>query len=137
MASAALPPRVHPRLARALGWVAWAWTLTVFVLLWMPPPPPPEIVWPWWDSLVHTGLMTVFGALWTWRDGLVHGPRARGGLRVLGLGAAVGALTEIGQALLPWDRRASWDDLAFDLVGTMLGWLLARALVRARVPDAA
>lgn len=102
---------------RVLAAVAWAWTLAIFVFLWMPPPPPPEIVWPWWDSLVHTGLLATFGVLWTWR-GL-------GTARVLGLGATIGAVTEIGQALLPWERHCSWDDLAFDLLGVTLGWIVA------------
>jgi hypothetical protein len=105
--------------ARARGAAAWAWTVAIFVLLWMPPPPPPEIVWPWWDSLVHTGLLAGFGALWTW-----YGTPT---VRVLALGALVGAVTELGQALVPWERHASWDDLAFDLLGLGLGWVLARA----------
>jgi hypothetical protein len=50
---------------------------------------------------------------------------------VLVLGAVVGAVTEIGQGLLPWERHASWDDFGFDLLGTLLGWLLARATLRA------
>jgi VanZ family protein len=112
--------RAWPR-ARRLA--AWAWTLAIFVLLWMPPPPPPEIVWPWWDSLVHTGLLAGFGVLWTWR-GL-------GSARVLVLGAGVGAATELGQALLPW-RHASGDDLAFDLLGVTLGWIAAGGAWRKR-----
>jgi VanZ family protein len=100
------------------GVAAWAWTFAIFVLLWMPPPPPPELVWPWWDSLVHTGLMTGFGALWTWQGTAT--------IRVLALGAVVGAVTEIGQGLLPWERHSSWGDLAFDLLGVVLGWAVAR-----------
>lgn len=117
--------------------------MAIFVFLWMPPPPPPEIVWPWWDSLVHTGLLLIFGALWTWHTAAHavrhEGPRAPdhaaatgSSLRVLGLGAVVGAVTEIGQGLLPWERHASWDDFGFDLLGTLLGWSLARATQRAR-----
>jgi hypothetical protein len=103
---------------------AWAWTLAICVFLWMPPPPPPEIVWPWWDSLVHTGLFAGFGVLWTWR-GL-------GSARVLVLGACMGAVTELGQALVPWERRASWDDLAFDVLGVTIGWLAAGGAWRKR-----
>jgi VanZ family protein len=103
---------------------AWAWTLAICVFLWMPPPPPPEIVWPWWDSLVHTGLFAGFGALWTWR-GL-------GSARVLVLGACMGAVTELGQALVPWERHASWDDLAFDVLGATIGWLAAGGAWRKR-----
>ena len=110
-----------PRLARA---AAWAWTLMIFVLLWMPPPPPPEIVWPWWDSLVHASLLFGFGALWT-TSGL-------GNARVLALGAVVGVVTELGQALLPWERSASWDDLGFDVLGVTIGWLVARGARRLR-----
>lgn len=110
-------PRSRAPWQRGLTVAAWAWTLAIFVFLWMPPPPPPEIVWPWWDSLVHASLLAAFGALWTW-----HG---LGAARVLGLGAAVGAVTEIGQALLPWERHCSWDDLAFDLLGLALGWIVA------------
>lgn len=101
---------------------AWAWTLAICVFLWMPPPPPPEIVWPWWDSLVHTGLFAGFGALWTWR-GL-------GSARVLVLGALLGAATELGQALVPWERHASGDDLAFDVLGVAIGWIAARGATR-------
>jgi hypothetical protein len=120
-AGSPLPPhRARPWL-RASGAAAWAWTVAIFVLLWMPPPPPPEIVWPWWDSLVHTGLLAVFGVLWTW-----HGTAT---IRVLALGALVGAATEIGQALLPWERHCSWDDFAFDLLGLSLGWVLGRSTV--------
>jgi hypothetical protein len=116
--------------------------VAIFVFLWMPPPPPPEIVWPWWDSLVHTGLLLIFGLLWTWHTGSHAGPhegpsraakRGAAGryLHVLALGAVVGAVTEIGQELLPWERHASWDDFGFDLLGTLLGWSLARATQRA------
>ena len=106
--------RAWPRALRA---AAWAWTLAIFVLLWMPPPPPPKIVWPWWDSLVHTGLLLAFGALWT-----LHG---LAGARVLLFGALVGAATELGQELLPWERHGSWGDFAFDMLGLALGWLAA------------
>lgn len=119
-----LRPRSRTPWQRGLTVAAWAWTLAIFVLLWMPPPPPPEIVWPWWDSLVHASLLAIFGALWTW-----HG---LGATRVLGLGAAVGAATEIGQALLPWERHCSWDDFGFDLLGLTLGWLVAGGLRRRR-----
>jgi hypothetical protein len=105
---------VQPAVLRA---IAWAWTAAIFVFLWMPPPPPPEIVWPWWDSLVHAGLMAVFGALWSW-----HGTPSG---RLLPLGVLVGAVTELGQGLLPWERHSSWDDLAFDVLGLVLGWLTA------------
>lgn len=110
-----MPPEGGRAWSRARRAAAWAWTLAIFVFLWMPPPPPPKIVWPWWDSLVHTGLLAVFGALWT-----LHGVASA---RVLVLGAVVGAVTELGQALLPWERHASWDDLAFDLLGLALGWI--------------
>jgi hypothetical protein len=116
--------------SRASAWpgarrlAAWAWSLAICVFLWMPPPPPPEIVWPWWDSLVHTGLFAGFGVLWTWR-GL-------GSARVLVLGACMGAVTELGQALVPWERRASWDDLAFDVLGVTIGWLAAGGAWRKR-----
>jgi len=118
---------VGPPLERARAWsraraaTAWAWTVAIFVMLWMPPPPPPEIVWPWWDSLVHTGLLAGFGALWTWRGTAT--------IYVLAVGASIGAVTELGQALLPWERHCSWDDFAFDLLGLVLGWALARAVV--------
>lgn len=100
--------------------------MAIFVFLWMPPPPPPEIVWPWWDSLVHTSLLAIFGALWAWSGA--------GGVRVLALGAVVGAVTELGQDHLPWERHGSWDDFAFDVLGVVLGVALARVTVRARRP---
>lgn len=103
---------------------AWAWTVAVFVLLWMPPPPPPEIIWWWWDKLVHLGLMAAFAGLWTWA-----GVR---GARLWPLGVLVGAVTELGQGLLPW-RHASWDDFGFDVLGVGLGWLVARWLWPPRV----
>ena len=102
---------------------AWAWTVTIFVLLWMPPPPPPEIVWPWWDSLVHLTLLAGFGGLWT-----LHGVRTA---RLLALGLLVGAVTELGQGLLPWDRHSSWSDFGFDALGLVLGLLLGGSLFRA------
>jgi VanZ family protein len=108
--------------ARSL--IAGAWTLAVFVFLWMPPPPPPEVVWPWWDSVVHLGLMAIFGVLWSW-----SGMRTR---RLLPLGVLVGAVTELGQGLLPWERHCSWDDLAFDVLGLLLGWIVAGGAWRAR-----
>lgn len=98
--------------------LAGAWTVVIFVLLWMPPPPPPEIVWPWWDSLVHFGLLAVFGGAWTWA-----GLR---GARLLPLGVLVGALTELGQGLLPWERSSSLGDFGFDVLGLIVGWVAAR-----------
>jgi len=88
---------------------AWVWTGVVFVLLWMPPPPPPEVVRWWVDDVVHFGLMAVFGALWS-----AAGVR---GAWLWPLGAAVGAVTELGQDLLPWERHASLSDFASDLLG--------------------
>jgi VanZ family protein len=70
--------------------------------------------------VVHLGLLAGFGALWTW-----SGVRTS---RVLALGVLVGAVTELGQGLLPWERHASWGDLAFDLLGLVLGWMVARTL---------
>lgn len=102
-----------------VGLMAWAWTAAIFVLLWMPPPPPPEIVWPWWDSLVHLVLFAGFGTLWTWRGAPAS--------RVLVLGVLLGAVTELGQALLPWERHSSWGDFACDGLGLLLGWAFARA----------
>lgn len=92
----------------------------MFVLLWMPPPPPPEhIVW-WWDKAVHAALMAGFGGLWTWAG--------RPGRWVLRWGLAMGAVTEVGQALLPWERSSSLGDFGADVAGLLLGWLVARAL---------
>jgi VanZ family protein len=98
--------------------------VAIFVLLWMPPPPPPEIGWPWWDSLVHAGLFASFGTLWVLGGAAI--------LRVLALGAVVGAVTELGQDHLPWERHGSGSDFAFDLLGTALGVALARLALRAR-----
>lgn len=100
--------------------LAWGWTLAIFVLLWMPPPPPPELVWPWWDSLVHSCLLLAFGGLWTWA-----GLR---GARLVPLGVLVGVVTEVGQGLLPWERHSSLGDLGFDVLGLAAGWVLARAV---------
>ena len=100
--------------------LAVGWTLVIFVLLWMPPPPPPELVWPWWDSLVHFCLLTAFGGLWTWAG--------RRGAWVLVAGVLLGAITEIGQGLLPWERHTSLGDFAFDVLGLAIGWLLGRGL---------
>lgn len=108
------------RWRRAVALVAWGWTLVVFVLLWMPPPPPPEIVWPWWDSLVHFGLLAGFGGLWTW-----SGLR---GAWLLPLGVLLGAVTELGQGMLPWERHSSLGDLAFDVLGLVVGWVAAHGL---------
>lgn len=100
--------------------MAWVWTLMIFVLLWMPPPPPPEFEWWWWDKLVHFGLFAGFGGLWTW-----HGAR---GARLLPLGVVVGALTELVQDLLPWERHGSWHDFGFDLIGLVAGLVIARVV---------
>ncbi|MCA9704942.1 MAG: hypothetical protein KDK70_03720 [Myxococcales bacterium] len=111
---------MEPTVARplVLPLLAWAWTVAIFVALWMPPPPPPEIVWWWWDKLVHFGLMAGFGGLWTW-----CGVR---GARLWPLGVLVGAVTEVVQGLLPWERHSSWDDFAFDVLGLVAGGVLAR-----------
>ncbi|MCH9688554.1 MAG: VanZ family protein [Deltaproteobacteria bacterium] len=101
--------------------IAWAWTLIVFVLLWMPPPPPPEHPWWWWDKIVHMVLMATFAGLWTWA-------RVRG-RDVLAWGIAVGAITELGQRLFPWDRHGAWDDFGFDVIGVVLGWGIARLVI--------
>ncbi|MCX4247608.1 VanZ family protein [Paraliomyxa miuraensis] len=103
---------------RVVRAAALGWTLAIFVLLWMPPPPPPELVWPWWDSLVHSCLLAAFGGLWTWAG--------RRGAWVLVAGVLVGAVTELGQDLLPWERHTSLGDFAFDVLGLVSGWLLAR-----------
>ncbi|MEM9461928.1 MAG: hypothetical protein AAGF11_47655 [Myxococcota bacterium] len=109
-----------PRWSRAVLLAAWAWTVAIFVFLWMPPPPPPEIVWWWWDKLVHFGLFAAFGGLWTW-----HGVR---GVWLLPLGVLVGAVTEVGQGLMPWERHSSWDDFGFDVVGLVVGVVVGRVL---------
>lgn len=92
----------------------------------MPPPPPPAVVWAWWDSLVHLGLLAIFGALWTW-----SGMRSA---RLLPLGVLVGAVTELGQGLLPWERHSSWDDFGFDVLGLLLGFTVARRARRVVAP---
>ena len=109
-----------PGWSRAVVLAAGAWTVAIFVFLWMPPPPPPEIVWWWWDKLVHFGLMATFGGLWTW-----HRVRVS---RLWPLGVLVGAVTELGQGMLPWERHSSWDDFAFDVIGLVVGTLVGRVL---------
>lgn len=105
---------------RLVTFVAWSWTVLLFVLLWMPPPPPPEHpIW-WWDLAVHFGLLGGFAGLWTWR-GLP-------GARLWAVGIVVSAVSEIGQGLMPWDRHSSLGDFGADVVGVLAGWLIARLL---------
>lgn len=110
---------------RVTGLVAWGWTSIVFVLLWMPPPPPPDVIIWWYDKAVHAALLAGFGGLWTWAG--------RRGRWVIGWGVALGAVTEIGQGLLPWERNSSLGDFAADLGGLALGWLAGRLVWPPRV----
>lgn len=108
------------RWGRGLRAVAIAWTVIIFVLLWMPPPPPPENILWWWDKAVHAGLMAVFGGLWTWAG--------RPGRWIVPWGIAVGAITEVGQGLLPWERNSTLGDFGADVAGLVVGWLVGRML---------
>lgn len=99
---------------------AWAWTGLIFVLLWMPPPPPSDHILWWWDLAVHFVLMGTFAGLWTWR-GLP-------GARLWPVGIGLAAITEIVQGLLPWPRHSALDDFGADVLGLLVGWLVARVL---------
>lgn len=111
---------VGGRWGRAVHITAWVWTVTVFVLLWSPPPPPPENILWWWDKAVHFVLLGVFTGLWGWR-GLP-------GSRLVPLGLLVGAVTEIGQGLMPWERNSSWGDFGADAAGVLVAWVVSRLL---------
>lgn len=88
----------------------------------MPPPPNPRLDWPWLDEAIH---FVLFGGI----AGLGWLAALPGRAMCIGV-VALAALTELGQGLLPWDRRPDVVDFGFDLVGAALGWVLAWSLAR-------
>lgn len=92
--------------------VAIVWTIAVVVMLWMPPPPPPEVIIPYFDKYVHCAQFVGIGVAWRLA-------RLRGAW-VLGGGAALGAVTEVVQGVLPWPRTPDVWDVAADVAGLLL-----------------
>lgn len=100
------------------------WTIGTLVALWSPPPPTPGVDWPWLDKAVHLSLFAGAAVLW----------RASGaGLVAVAVGVVLGAaLTELGQAMLPWPREPDLADVAFDVLGAALGEFGRRAITAGR-----
>ena len=98
---------------------ALGWTATVLVGLWMPPPP---VIIPnvWLDKVTHAGMFAGVGGLWQWVATRTN-TQPRQSWAVLGGSVALGALTEVGQGVLPWGRTADPADLAFDALGAVIG----------------
>ena len=97
--------------------IAWLGTIVVVVLCYVPPPDVQGPDLPHGDKLAH--LLAFAGIGLAWRlSGM-------GWRRVLLLGVALIALTEIGQAVLPTGRSADWMDALGDAAGVVLGLLVA------------
>jgi VanZ family protein len=114
-----------PRTARKRLATFWAvgWTLLVLVGCWTPSQQMPEeevtvlgFAVPNLDKVVHATMFAGFGFLWM-HAGPIDRRRAAW---VLGLGLALAALTEAGQALPIVDRDANLGDLAADTAGLVL-----------------
>jgi VanZ family protein len=106
------------------------WTLTIMILCWLPK----EVVHvvekssSWFeihhfDKAVHFGIFAVFSVLWlrVWSS---RGRYAWVGLMGLGLAA----LTEIVQELPVIGRDATFGDVATDILGVVVGLVLASLL---------
>jgi hypothetical protein len=79
----------------------------------------------WWDKAQHTVAFVVLTG-WT----LLLWPNLT--LRVLLGMAAFGAVIELAQWAVGW-RFAEWADLAADVVGVLMAWLLVSGLRRLRI----
>ncbi len=112
--------------------LAWLWTLLIFVLCWLPRMyipgqenlPKPLLVINL-DKLVHMGIFAGFSFLW-----MRVGTSRFQAIRVLLVGVALAAITEIGQESRFVNRDASVADGLADVAGVAVGigawWLVSR-----------
>ncbi len=107
--------------------LASGWTLIVLILCWTPRQhlPTPEDQFATWrlphlDKLVHLGMFALFGALWS-----MACPRGDRAWRIVLCGAALAALTEIGQLSPYVSRDADVYDALADVIGTIAGVAVA------------
>ena len=115
-------------------WLAAAvfWSLAIMAVCWLPLPmftggdggEHPRLI-PHFDKIVHAGIFAVFGVLWLrvipgkWRFPVV----------VLA-GAALAAVTEVGQSLPIVGRDGDWADGLADVAGALISYPLATILSR-------
>jgi VanZ family protein len=102
--------------------IAIAVPLVVLAFLWSPPPPTPRMQIPFFDKYVHFALFAAIAVAW-------HRARMPAPW-LLGLGLALGILTEVVQGLLPWPRTPD----AWDVLADTLGLTLVLAIVRRLQP---
>jgi VanZ family protein len=105
---------------RALAW-AWAvlWTAFIIALCSIPGKELPDAPFTYFDKVGHFVVFAVLG--WAWLTVLGRGVRQY--IIVLAGGIVFGALTELYQTVLPWERSADVVDWAFDSAGLIAGWL--------------
>jgi hypothetical protein len=110
------------RVAAAIGW-----TLLILLLCWLPKTVVHEVEdssgWfhiPYFDKIVHGAIFFVFAVLWV-RVGISGSRFAWAAVAAL----ALAIVSELGQSMPFVNRDASFNDAAIDLVGAVVGLLMA------------
>ncbi len=125
-----IPSRYERRVATFRVTVAVLWTLVILTLCWLPRHVVQEVEKEssWFeianlDKLVHWGIFMLFAIFWM----RVGPPRWRT-MWVAAAGLALAVVSELGQLIPAVGRDASFADGLSDLIGVMLGVLLAATL---------
>jgi hypothetical protein len=109
--------RITPALMR---WAAIGWSLVIFIGLSIPSSGLPDLTNR--DKVIHALIFIGFAYLWR-RAGLSE-------KKTLLWGTLYAVVSEIYQALMPIGRSGDWQDTAADIVGVLIGLLLARLAAR-------
>lgn len=111
---------------RWLGHLSWsraaaiAWSIAIFAGLSIPSNSVPDIGNG--DKNIHAIIFAGFAFLWRWA-GLSE-------RRTLAWGVAYAVLSEVYQAVMPIGRSGDWQDALADVIGLLIGLVLARLFAR-------
>ncbi len=115
------------------NWPSILWAAFILVICMMPAHHIPHVTIPQFDKIVHTSLYIILGILtfygWT-KQTSFFGLHRKTVIKIAILLSAYGLLIEVMQETLTTDRHFEWMDELADAAGTVIGVLIARAVIK-------